>query len=67
LKKNHLVFFLESAKQLSRAGRVAQVVERLPSKCEALNLSPSTTKKKKKKRNQLSNAKYFSISLLWLP
>jgi hypothetical protein len=31
-----------------RAGGVAQVVECLPSKCEALTLTPSTTKKKKK-------------------
>jgi hypothetical protein len=30
------------------AGEVAQVVECLPSKCEALNSNPSTTKKKKK-------------------
>jgi hypothetical protein len=33
-------------RQLSySAGRIAQVVEHLPSKCEALNLNPSTVKK----------------------
>jgi hypothetical protein len=31
-----------------RAGKVASVVECLPSKCEALSLIPNTTKKKKK-------------------
>jgi hypothetical protein len=30
-----------------RADGVTQVVERLPSKCQALSLNPSTTKKKK--------------------
>jgi hypothetical protein len=34
---------------LVRAGRVARVVEHLPSKCEALSSKPSTDKKKKKK------------------
>jgi hypothetical protein len=38
-----------------RAGRVAQVVEGLPSKCEALSSSPSIIKKKEKKRNQKLN------------
>jgi hypothetical protein len=33
-----------------RAGKVAQVVERLPSKYEALSLNPNTTKKKKNKK-----------------
>jgi hypothetical protein len=33
----------------NRAGGVAQVVQHLPSKYEALNLNPSTAKKKKKK------------------
>jgi hypothetical protein len=32
-----------------RAGKVAQVVEHLPSKCEALSSDPSSTKKKKGK------------------
>jgi hypothetical protein len=32
----------------NRAGGVAQVVQHLPSKYEALNLNPSTAKKKKK-------------------
>jgi hypothetical protein len=31
------------------AGRVAQVVQCLPGKCEALSSNPNTTKKKKKK------------------
>jgi hypothetical protein len=30
------------------ASRVAQVIQHLPSKCEALSLNPNTTKKKKK-------------------
>jgi hypothetical protein len=34
------------------AGRVAQVVECLPSKCEALRSSPNTAKKKKKKKTK---------------
>jgi hypothetical protein len=33
----------------NRAGGVAQVVEQLPSKCEALSTNSSSTKKKKKK------------------
>jgi hypothetical protein len=35
-----------------RAGGVVQVVECLPSKCEALSLNPSTEKKKKKKKKK---------------
>jgi hypothetical protein len=38
-----------------RAGRVAQVVERLPSKGEALISNHSTTKKKKKKKTKIDN------------
>jgi hypothetical protein len=38
-----------SFKTLSWAGRVAQVVERLTSKHEALNSNPRTGKKKKKR------------------
>jgi hypothetical protein len=34
------------------AGGVARVLEHLTSKCEALNLNPSTAKKKKKKKIQ---------------
>jgi hypothetical protein len=33
------------------SGGVAQVVEHLPSKCEALSSKPSTTKKKSGKNN----------------
>jgi hypothetical protein len=33
-------------------GRVAQVVESLPSKCEALSSNHSTTKKKRKKERK---------------
>jgi hypothetical protein len=36
-------------------GRVTQVVEHLPSKCEALNSNPSTTKKQKQKQKNLPN------------
>jgi hypothetical protein len=32
------------------AGGVAQVIQHLPSKCEALSTNPSTTKKKKRER-----------------
>jgi hypothetical protein len=35
-----------------RAGGVVQVVECLPSKCEALSLNPSTEKKKKRKKKK---------------
>jgi hypothetical protein len=35
-----------------RAGRVAQVIECLPSKCETLSSNPSTIKKKKKKNRK---------------
>jgi hypothetical protein len=35
-------------KSQKRAGGVAQVVELLPSKCEALSSNPNTAKKKKK-------------------
>jgi hypothetical protein len=38
------------------AGRVAQVVECLPSKGEVLNSIPSTAKKKKQKRKQNQKA-----------
>jgi hypothetical protein len=34
------------------AGGVAQVVEHLPSKCEAPSTNPSVSKKKKKSKNQ---------------
>jgi hypothetical protein len=37
---------------LKRAGRMAQVIESLHSKCEALSSNPSTTKKKKKKQEE---------------
>jgi hypothetical protein len=33
------------------AGGAAQVVERLPSECEALSTNPTTTTKKKKKKS----------------
>jgi hypothetical protein len=35
-----------------RAGRVVQVVECLPSKCDPLSSNPCTTKKKKKKKKR---------------
>jgi hypothetical protein len=38
-----------------RAGEVSQVVEHLPSKCEALSSNPSTAKKKKKKKKKEKN------------
>jgi hypothetical protein len=37
-----------------RAGGVLQVLQRLPSKCEALSSNPSTAKKKKKTKNPQS-------------
>jgi hypothetical protein len=37
----------------NRTGRVAQVVEHLPSKCEALSSNPRTSKKKKKEEEKL--------------
>jgi hypothetical protein len=39
--------YLDIFKSDLQAGRVAQVVEHLPSKCVALSSNPSTTKKKK--------------------
>jgi hypothetical protein len=36
---------------------MAQVVECLPSKCEVLNLNPSTTEKNKKKTKEISIGK----------
>jgi hypothetical protein len=36
--------------RVKRTGRVAQVVEHLPSKCEALNSNPSTAKRKKERK-----------------
>jgi hypothetical protein len=33
-----------------KAGKVAQLIDNLPSKCRALSSSPSTTKKNKKKK-----------------
>jgi hypothetical protein len=39
----------------NEAGKVAQVVDRLPSKCKALSSKPSATKKKKKKKKKKRN------------
>jgi hypothetical protein len=36
----------------NRAGRVSQVVQYLPSRCEALSSNPSTGKKKKRKERR---------------
>jgi hypothetical protein len=41
------------------AGGVAQGVEHLPSKCEALSANPCTTKKKKKHTEQGNNKTEF--------
>jgi hypothetical protein len=57
VEKEKLWFQTTSGKKLPRsylknkpgAGTVAQVVEQLPSKHEALNSNPSTTKKKRRK------------------
>jgi hypothetical protein len=38
-------------------GRVAQVIECLPSKCKALSSNPCTNKKRKKRKNFLSLTK----------
>jgi hypothetical protein len=43
--------YLENSTQ-NRAGRVAQVVEHLPSKCEALSSNSSNKKNKKEKRSK---------------
>jgi hypothetical protein len=43
-------FYLE--KTHKRAGGVAQVVDHLPSKCEALSSNPSTEFKKKKRERK---------------
>jgi hypothetical protein len=50
-----------------RAGRVDQVVEYLPSKCDALSLSPSTTKKKKKKekKNRSKSIMKYSNNVIY--
>jgi hypothetical protein len=40
-------------KGISRAGGGTQVVEHLPSKCEALRSNPSTEKKKKRKKRHI--------------
>jgi hypothetical protein len=39
---------------LKRAGRVAKVVQHLPSQCEALISNPSANKKRKKLINKIS-------------
>jgi hypothetical protein len=44
--------YLEKYLTHKRAGGVAQVIECLPSKCEALSSNPSTEKKKKKGRER---------------
>jgi hypothetical protein len=49
------------SKKPNRAGRVAQVVDRLPSKCEALSSNPSTTQKKK---NCFQNITSFGLPYL---
>jgi hypothetical protein len=51
--------FLESI-----TGRVAQVVERLPSKCESLSSNPLPQKKKKKKRGENVNKNRKSLARL---
>jgi hypothetical protein len=49
--KNHARHYLKTPTQ-KRAGRVAQVVEHLPSKHEVLNSNPSTAPIKKTKANK---------------
>jgi hypothetical protein len=46
-------------KEKERAGRVAQVVEHLPSKCEALSSNSSIVKKKKKDEVKIMQIKSF--------
>jgi hypothetical protein len=41
--------FIKGKQEEKTAGGVAEVVERLPSKCEALSSNPSTAKKRKEK------------------
>jgi hypothetical protein len=47
-----------------RVGGASQVVKRLPSKCDALNLNPSATKKKKKKKTKKIYCPKATIVLL---
>jgi hypothetical protein len=49
-----------------RAGRVAQVIEDLPSKCEALSSNPTTRGGKKKQKN-LQSLPCLSPTFLWEP
>jgi hypothetical protein len=44
---------LENTHHKKRAGGVAQVIQHLPSKYEALNSNPSTMKKKKKRKKEM--------------
>jgi hypothetical protein len=43
---------LSESEKITRARGVAQMVEYLPRKCEALSLNNSTAQKKKKKRER---------------
>jgi hypothetical protein len=59
--------YLEKNLTQTRAGGVVQVVEYLPSKCEALNSNPSTAKKKKKKeRKKAQNGQVRSLQKKYL-
>jgi hypothetical protein len=49
----------------NRAGGVAEVVEHLPSKCEALNSNPSTAKNKQTNKQKPTMRCHFT-SLGWL-
>jgi hypothetical protein len=44
-----------------RAVRVAQVVECLPSKCEALSSNFRTTKKRKKRKSEGTRGQFFTL------
>jgi hypothetical protein len=47
-----IMVILNTRIRILRAGRVAQVVEDLPSKCEVLISNPSTNKKKKEEERK---------------
>jgi hypothetical protein len=48
------------------AGGVAQVIESLPSKCEALSSNPITSKKKKREKKKNSSKKKVLIDCLFV-
>jgi hypothetical protein len=56
--------YLKKYPTQKRAGRVAQVVEHLPSNCEAPSSNPVPPPKNKKKKNPSNNLKYPHVRIL---